>query len=208
MPIKNLRNLIKTGINAAGFDLHRLKPADAPPTHTVSPAFDRIHYACYKTYLEGWLNVDILNSGPDNYMYVNLATRHPFPDAVFAYAFAEDFLEHLDQADSITFLYEAFRTLKPGGVFRLSFPSFQATLREHYTERDFSTLSKAKHDAFEWHGHRHFYSPESLATVTQHIGFDIAYVEAGHSVHAALDGIDTRVNQADSNIFAELTRPA
>lgn len=207
MAIKNVRNLVKACLNHFGYDVHKLKPADVMPTETFRPPFHKIHYACYKTYLDGWLNVDILKSGPPNYMYVNLVTKHPFEDNYFRFAFSEDFIEHIEQADAIAFLSEVFRTLKSGGVFRLSSPNLEAVLDEHYVGGDFDTLIKAKDGAYNWHGHRHFFTKESLVTIAGHIGFRVKFVQMRQSEHRELAELDTRIGQANMNVIAELTKP-
>lgn len=85
------------------------------------PLPDKIHYACGRNIFPGWLNVDgfdvsypkgrVPNRYADRIFQVDLARAHPFPDSCFTYAYAEDFLEHLTQAESLIFLKECHRTL-------------------------------------------------------------------------------------------------
>jgi hypothetical protein len=63
----------------------------------------------------GWINIDVLTfplNTSEVHVSINLASRHPFPSDFFQFAFAEDFIEHLDQAESLLFLSEVFRTLR------------------------------------------------------------------------------------------------
>jgi hypothetical protein len=127
-------------------------------------------------------------------------------DNVFRLAFSEDFIEHLDQVDSVTFLAEVHRTLKAGGVLRISSPSLEGVMQKHYARTDFAALMEAKREAYDMWGHKQFYSRESLRTVARQIGFDISFSEFGVSVHPELSGLDTRINQSELNLFAELTK--
>lgn len=200
-----LKRIVKHSLSRAGWAIHRVpRPQPAPPE--VQPALDRIQYACGYKYLPGWLNVDIIDVGPEGYLYVNLVERHPFPANHFAFAFCEDFIEHIDQRDSLVFFEEVHRTLKPGGVFRVTFPCLDGVLAEHYPKADFATYSSQRSEVFTELGHVHYYSRESLALVARHIGFDVSFVEPNHSTHEALHGLNTRL--ATSNLHAELTKRA
>jgi len=84
-----------------------------------------------------WRKNKILNADKnlvDKFLYraLDLTSRQPFNDGSFKYGFCEDFLEHLTQAESITFLSECFRVLKPGGILRMSFPGLEGVLKTHY----------------------------------------------------------------------------
>jgi predicted SAM-dependent methyltransferase len=175
---------------------------------------DRVHYGCGGNILPGWLNVDGVTwsfagglRSASNITLVDLAGRHPFPDDAFQFAYGEDFIEHLTQADSLTFLTESYRTLRPGGVLRLSFPCLEGVLEKHYADNSFATAAAAKRDAFDTWGHEHFYSRESLHLVARHIGFTgFEEVEYGYSEHTALSGLETRFGQIGLNLNVELTK--
>lgn len=194
---------ILKGVHALGYDIIR-RPKPALPPKISRPDFDRIHYGCGRTYLDGWLNTDIISSGPANYMYVNLIDRHPFPDNYFRFGFSEDFVEHISQADSLLFLVEVYRTLRVGGVLRLTFPGLESVLQKHYPSPEFATFSLGRDEAYTQLGHVHFYSRDSLAVVAKHIGFAISIVEGGQSVHPELNGINTRLGGV--SLHAELTK--
>jgi predicted SAM-dependent methyltransferase len=158
----------------------------------------------------GWVNIDRNPTCRDStkiYMSANLASRHPFPSDYFCFSFAEDFLEHLTQDESIIFLSEAFRCLQTGGVLRLSFPGLKGVLRRHYRSSDYEGASVGMEEAFTRWEHKHFYCEESLSIVAWHIGFsDVQFVQYGISVHEELRSLDCRIDQQDLNIYAELTK--
>lgn len=172
--------------------------------------FRRVHYACGSTFFGAdWLNIDLCEGhlGVDNYLCVNLTERHPFPDNSFRFGFAEDFLEHLPQGESIVFLSEACRTLSQGGVLRISFPGLEGVLAKHYQKPDFDVAKLALSEAYTMWGHHHFYSRAELEMVARHIGFSkVEFCAFGKSAHPELCGLDSRADQSALNTYAELTK--
>lgn len=168
-----------------------------------------IHYGCGAILKTGWINADMNPKRDENYSSVsfNAAGPHPFPSNSFEYGYAEDFLEHLPQGDSLIFLYEAFRVLKEGGVLRLSFPGLEQVLAKHYPDGNFDTVYRAKIEAYTQLGHFHFYSREELQTVSKFIGFSkVDFAEYGQSDHQQLCDLETRIHQKDLNTIVELTK--
>ena len=172
---------------------------------------DKAHYGCGPILFgDGWVNIDYMHAPKDStklYLMANLASKHPFPTNFFNYSFAEDFIEPLDQAESIIFLYEAYRTLRPNGVLRMSVPGLRGALARHYKSRDYEGVSEAQEEAYKSHGHKHFFCEESLSIVGQHIGFsNILFVEYGKSNHKELCNLEYREDQKDCNFYVELTK--
>ncbi len=172
---------------------------------------ERAHYGCGTRMLaDGWLNVDRLappGPAPENFVAFDLAAAHPFPSDWFAYAYAEDFLEHLSQADSLIFLSETYRTLRKGGVLRLSFPGFEGVLERHFRTAGFDGAAQGKKRAYTMWDHLHFYSRAEIATAAERIGFSaVQFVEYGNSRHETLTRLDSRPEQREINIYVELTK--
>ncbi len=75
------------------------------PTPLSELMQDRIHYACGRNLLPGWLNVDgidesypmgkVEREAARQIFRMDLTKEHPFPDNSFAFGYSEDFLEHL-----------------------------------------------------------------------------------------------------------------
>lgn len=178
---------------------------------------DRIHYACGRNVMPGWLNVDGFD---ESYPYgsvepeaaprifrMDLTREHPFPPESFAFGYAEDFLEHLDQSEALIFLCEAYRTFRRGGVLRLSFPGLAGVLRRHLRSSDYNGAITCRKEAYETWWHKHFFSPDELALVGGHIGFrKFKVVRYGKSSHRELRNLETRPDQVDLNLVCELTR--
>lgn len=173
---------------------------------------EKIHYGSGPRLLgEGWLNVDLTQQFDDAagkvFVAINLVAKHPFPTNYFKFGFAEDFIEHLDQVESLIFLSEVFRTLQPGGVLRLSFPSLGGVLRRHFRASDYEGAVVGQHEAYTAWEHKHFYAEDSLALVARHLGFsEVQFVPYGESKYPELCNLDSRPSQQDLNIYVELTK--
>lgn len=182
------------------------------------PLADRINYACGRNVWDDWTNTDLFaaKSFPtgdfpsdliDKIYYADLTQRHPFPDNAFRFAYCEAFLEYMSQKDSITFLFEVRRCLAPGGVLRISTVGLHGIAHRHYYDRQFENLAEEHYHCYDRWGHVHLYAHDTLRAVAFAAGFS-RYKEVvfGRSEHAPLNGIDTRDQQIDFNILAELTK--
>ena len=64
---------------------------------------------------DGWVNLDLVvdpAERPHVSIPMDLTRPHPLPDACFDFAYSEDFIEHLEQEEALTFLAEAYRALR------------------------------------------------------------------------------------------------
>jgi predicted SAM-dependent methyltransferase len=183
------------------------RPADAPASALDAETAAKVNYGCGETILPGWLNVDLYESPRPEYRRVDLLEKHPFPSGSVRFAFAEDFLEHLTQAESIFFLGELYRTLAPSAVARLSFPGLEGVLAKHYTPPSETRLRQGEFEAYAFWDHVHFYALEELRLVALHLGFrEVKSVAYGESEHPELRGLDTRAHQIGLNTCVELTK--
>jgi predicted SAM-dependent methyltransferase len=103
-----------------------------------------IHCGSARQFKPGWLNTDRMrlrdkdgrrsepsrivevlgNNGVTSY-YMQYDSREPYPfePETFEWAFAEHFIEHLTLDETVGWLKEVHRILKPGGLVRLTTPS-------------------------------------------------------------------------------------
>ena len=169
--------------------------------------YTKIHYGCGGNIIADWLNIDLYESDAENYYSINLLNKHPFPDNSVSFGFSEDVLEHLNQAQSIFFISEIYRTLKKDGVIRLSFPGLEGILKRHYTPYSEDRIRQGEFEAYSFWDHIHFYSKEELKLVAGHIGFKrMEFFEYRKSACSELGGLDTRADQMDLNTYVELTK--
>jgi len=211
---KSLKNRVAAIARNLGYEIHRIR--SVPPRTTaalpVPEGIRGVHYACGANIVPGWLNLDFAAPAAGagvglHFLAVDLSHGHPFADASFDLGYAEDFLEHLSQAESLVFLSEVYRTLRLGGVLRLSFPGLEGVLRKHYLGGSVAALGQAQWAAYDKWGHVHFYSRDELRLVAHHIGFQgIEFLSFQESRRPELGRMDIRSDQSDLNTYAELTR--
>lgn len=116
-------------------------------------------------------------------------------------------MEHLNQADQIIFLEEVYRTFRPGGTVRLSFPGLDGSLSTYYKETSYQGYLIGKQTAFTKHIHFHLPTFEELELICKFIGFSkIQKVDYGKSTHQELTNLDTRHDQVGLNIMVEITK--
>lgn len=221
-----VKSALRCILQNLGFEIHRISSGKKLPL-PESRAFlqliehnsaalrkanvSMVHYGCGSRHFGlGWVNVDILEPGEHTdtmYVQADLASRQPFPSDYFSYAFAEDFIEHLSQDESLIYLCEIYRCLRVGGVLRLSFPGLQDVLRRHYLSSDYEGASAGRKIAYTHWAHKHFYCKESIEHVARHIGFsEVIFTDFGISQHELLRGLEHRAEQDDLNIYVELTK--
>ena len=141
---KRVRSIVRAPFKLVGYDLQRVslpRQRSQPDPDVIAASVRqrgarKVQYGCGRTFFgDGWLNVDFRRASPPPgrlFHRMDLTGPHPFPDEFFDYGFSEDFIEHLTQEQSLRFLIEARRTLRPGGVLRLTFPGLEGVLRHHY----------------------------------------------------------------------------
>jgi len=81
----------------------------------------RLNLACGKHKIPGWYNVDIAESVDPDLVIDLLKFPWPFPEV--EEIFCSHFVEHIGD-ELIPFMDEAYRVLKPGGLFRIRCPYY------------------------------------------------------------------------------------
>ena len=147
-----------------------------------------------KNILPSWWNVDIRNfTGIDQVMDVTKPWQW---DAVLDFVYGEHFLEHLKLEDSIKFLKNAAKALKPQGKIRLSTPSLEWILATHFDLNQDNSEKRisqtfAINRAFHGWGHQFLYSRSFLQSIVEAVGFkDAKFCNYGESSEDALCGME------------------
>ena len=152
--------------------------------------------------MDDWWNVDIRPfPGIDQVMDVT----KPWPFNGLEYVYGEHFLEHLSLEGAIAFLNNVWKSLKPGGVIRLSTPSIEWVLSTHFNlsetnpqRRIDSTFSMNR--AFHGWGHQFIYSKDFLQSLLDNLGWQkVIFCEYGKSEHSSLQGIERHGNYRVDN---------
>lgn len=146
-----------------------------------------------KNILPDWWNVDIrLFPGIDEVMDATQPWKYQSLDFVYG----EHFLEHLTLDGAISFLRNAWSSLKEEGVIRLSTPSLEWVLSTHFDLSESAAKKRivstfAMNRAFHGWGHHFLYSQEFLVDLLENIGFTkINFFEYGKSEHSELIGME------------------
>lgn len=147
----------------------------------------KIHFGCGPTILKGWINIDInyqpnwqkyfLNNYPDylmgnknDFFNINFIDAPlPISDNSVDVIFSEDFIEHLDQKETIIFLAETYRILKNGGIHRINTPDLKSSIKRH------SDFNKGYAGVYtnEWNkwGHKNVLTKKYLEELAKTIGY-------------------------------------
>ncbi|MEE9305407.1 MAG: methyltransferase domain-containing protein, partial [bacterium] len=167
----------------------------------------KLHVGCGRYRIEGWLNADIdLRHEAD--IFLDAREPLPFEADQFRFVFAEHLIEHLTFAEGRRFCSEAYRTLWPGGVVRLSTPDLQFLVRyyedesaesqaftEYHTTEflrlDVRSQALVVSNFFHDFGHRLIYDWDLLERLLREAGFErIERCRVGESSRPELRDIE------------------
>jgi predicted SAM-dependent methyltransferase len=167
----------------------------------------KLHLGCGNHLLKGWLNSDILEI-EEGMVFIDVREKLPFEKNCLDFIFSEHLLEHLTHEEGVHLIAECFRTLKSGGVLRLSTPDL-AFLIDLYVSNDLENRDYI-HWAFDvywprreqskalalnyyltsW-GHKCIYDYDLLRATFHKAGFkDIRKAKVGESHIPELRGLE------------------
>lgn len=165
----------------------------------------RLHLACGKVHLPGWINID--QDAVSNIVDVSwdLRRKLPLQDECAEFVFHEHFLEHLTVQEGLALLKECRRVLRPGGVLRVAMPDLAEVVRQYY-ENDWrhpwmkkygyewiETRAENINIAFREWQHQWLYDREELHRRLKEAGFDTIHdCQRRHSTTPALANLETR----------------
>ncbi len=208
------------------------KDSFASPTKT-KPSISKLHIGCGNHLLDGWINTDIRPISGVTYM--DASAPFPYDDCSFDFIFSEHLFEHINFSEGKLMLKECYRTLKKGGVLRLTLPDI-TFLYNIWNSPDIPLHSKYIHWSIgryaphvmkdldkcgnkvlasylmnmfmhEWE-HKHIYDFETLRILLANTGFvDIRRLNIGESKHTDLKNIEGHGNEIPSwaNKFESMT---
>lgn len=175
-----------------------------------------LQIGCGDNLLKGWINTD--KHIREGVMFLDAELPFPFPNNSFKYIFSEHVLEHLSYEGGKNMLRECFRTLKKGGILRLTIPTLefiQCILnnpnKEEYQRYcswslmnyapqmyiDFKKKGEALpvalvvNNFFHFWGHKILYDITTLKRLLKEVGFtQIVEQQIGKSRHPLLCNIE------------------
>lgn len=143
------------------------------PNAAIQENSIKLHLGCGKKILSGFVNIDILPSdGVDEICSVTDLSH--YTDNSVDLIYACHILEHFGRHEYKNVLKEWFRVLRPGGILRLSVPSFEACVKRYQHTHDISEIlgliCGGQKDEYDFH--KIIFDTKFLSnTLTQEIGF-------------------------------------
>lgn len=162
-----------------------------------------LNVGCGSVKLPGFINIDI-DSGAD--LQLDIRDGLPFEDSSVHGIYSEHFIEHLTQAEILTFLRECRRVLAAGGIVRIATPDLNAIARQ-YIENDWQQPWLETY-GYQWirnraeylnvslrhWGHAWVIDEEELTRLAELAGLTSPIRRAiGQSTDHALEGLETRI---------------
>lgn len=192
----------------------------------------KLQLACGSNHPKGWLNTDYYHPSSE-VACLDVTERFPFQENTFTAILAEHVIEHFTYLDGKTMMAECLRTLKPGGILRLSTPNIcfytdlfnpekfvkfvdsyvipHQNLWVPYADEARATFV-LNNLVRNWR-HLFIYDYETIESLLTSVGFvNVAFKEIGQSEHAHLCGVDRLArDQRDfewqSNMVLEAMKP-
>jgi predicted SAM-dependent methyltransferase len=150
----------------------------------------KLHIGCGDTYIDGWINIDMVSPGKRRDVQWDLRRGLPFPDRSVNSIFSEHLFEHIPVPDGLRLLRECRRVLTDGAVIRIGVPDLGRYINS-YLEKDSiiddvrpgrATRALALSELFYFHGHRAMYDAQTLRLLLETAGYsDIVESNFGDS---------------------------
>jgi predicted SAM-dependent methyltransferase len=188
--------------------------------HGPPPGPRKLNLGCGDVRPDGWLNADfatarwVIQRRQWPQWSFDATRRWPCPDDYFDAIHCEHVLEHFPYADGIAMLEQCLRTLRPGGVLRLSVPDVakfvDAYVRQQAGEmpaegfRSLGPGAMAISQLTQCDGHLSVWDASTMKQALLEIGFAIAN-ECSFGESAIEDVID-RSDRAWQSCYVEATK--
>lgn len=152
----------------------------------------KIQLGCGSNRLQGWENYDI---------DVDITRPLPFESNSTDIIFCEHCIEHIEYEECQAFLSECHRSIKDGGILRLTTPCLDKIISirdEEYIRwcndrfsRRLPTFGNMMNTMFRSHGHKYIYDRETLETMLRNSNFrSMTFFEPGESGNDELKGLE------------------
>lgn len=177
-------------------------------TYLASAREPKLHIGGGWHRLEGWLNTDL--AAIPGVVIMDATRPFPFETGTFAYMFSEHMIEHVGYEQGLAMLRECHRTLKPGGVIRITTPDLAAItklyagarggVQDRYLAWFYQAFLPPRHPRtpasvlnahFRMWGHQFLYDEHTLSGSLTAAGFSrVVRRPLGESAHVPLRAIE------------------
>lgn len=131
----------------------------------------------------------------------------PFEGNSVDYVYSSHFFEHVFKETAIFLMKEVYRTLKPGGLFRLVIPDLQVAIDEYLRGNKDEGLSyffvESSNDIYS--RHYYMYDYEMIEKLFKEIGF--VNVEKKEFQTGAMPDIQILDNRPEASLYVEAYKP-
>ncbi len=176
---------VKVARRSAGWLLSKRAGRAKLNQYLAREGFKGLHVGCGPFYLNGWINTDLYGARSHADFSQDITKCFECADEVLDCIYAGEVIEHLPRNGCSTFLREALRVLRPGGVLRLTTPDIAECCRlylglnPHVKIEQFAAVWKEGrfspenwlNSQFTDYGHQHLFSFEELSAKLLHTGF-------------------------------------
>lgn len=179
------------------YQLWTRKNQPAPHVEVMDQSpFLYVHLGCGERRLKGWLNLDAPN--------YDITRPLPWKDATIDAYYLEHAIDRITPAQACRFFEEALRSLKPGGLLRLSFrdihrmrgmvtPAFR-----QYMKEKLNGTRIPPHDLgalIEVYGHQSLWTADFLSYLLEELGFQVTQHSPGVSNYLHLQCLERRTDR-------------
>lgn len=167
----------------------------------------KVHLGCGRDIKPGWVNVDLrpkallqkdLNEYADTiFVQHDLRMGLPLDENSCDFIYSSHYFEHMSYQDGLRLMYDCYRTLEPGGRFRIVLPNMKELfsrylegdakyfelidIYRYYPEMEPETrtlIDYLNHAAYQLGQHKIMYDEEKVTQVLRSIGFNSVAVTA------------------------------
>jgi SAM-dependent methyltransferase len=166
--IKNLFNLLKLFKN-----LKVLTNKNLPIYTSNNNNGIKVHIGSGDINLQGWINIDA-RSFEHVHIVTNDISLNEFQDNSIEEIYLCHVLEHISFNDSENFIEKMYTKLRPGGILRISVPSFDSIVKIY--ENNNNNLDIVKYalmggQDYEYNFHKSIYNYETLKNIFSNKNF-------------------------------------
>jgi predicted SAM-dependent methyltransferase len=134
--------------------------------------------------MDGWTTIDFDKNSD---IIMDLASPLPFPDNSVAQIYASHLLEHFYYPELLKLIYECYRILNPGGIFKVAVPNARIYLEAYFNPGEFdeeryccyepafrynSRIDYVNYMAYMGGHHKYLFDEENLPFILSKRGFN------------------------------------
>ena len=145
--------------------------------------------------------------GENRFVHHELSSSIPYPDNSVDVIFSSHFLEHLYYDQALNLINECYRSLKPGGILRISIPDLEYAIGQYHKGRKDEMLRNfffVEEDGNHFSRHKYMYDFQMLEKILVNTGF-LNVTRCSYRTGNTPD-IEILDNRPEESLFVEASR--